>query len=159
VPEVTHPIIAMRLNASGGRDTARVLHLRTDPVRNDLRQQEAALESVNTALRHPLNPDDMAVDVARAGEAAMDERWSVGGTKKAPRGLWHAMDHGTGAVVAYVFGRRTDEGLLPLTGLREPVKLTRCDTDSWGAYTRHLDPAAHKPGKHNTQTIARQHLT
>jgi insertion element IS1 protein InsB len=32
-------------------------------------------------------------------------------------------------------------------------------TDSWGAYTRHLDVDAHQPGKRNTQQIERKHLT
>jgi hypothetical protein len=29
----------------------------------------------------------------------------------------------------------------------------------WGAYTRHLDPEVHSPGKRNTQKIERKHLT
>jgi hypothetical protein len=29
----------------------------------------------------------------------------------------------------------------------------------WGASTRHLDPDMHCPGKRNTQTIERKHLT
>jgi hypothetical protein len=29
----------------------------------------------------------------------------------------------------------------------------------WGAYTRHLDPDVHSPGKRNTQKIERKHLT
>jgi len=32
-------------------------------------------------------------------------------------------------------------------------------TDYWGAYTRHLDPEEHTPGKRNTQKIERKHLT
>src|SRR5262245_31708914 len=32
-------------------------------------------------------------------------------------------------------------------------------TDYWGAYTRHLDPEVHSPGKRNTQKIERKHLT
>src|SRR5438132_3493407 len=30
---------------------------------------------------------------------------------------------------------------------------------NWGAYTRHLDPDVHSPGKRNTQKIERKHLT
>jgi len=45
----------------------------------------------------------------RAGEAAMDEMWSYVGNKSNPRWLWHAIDHSTGTVLAYVFGRRQDE--------------------------------------------------
>jgi insertion element IS1 protein InsB len=29
----------------------------------------------------------------------------------------------------------------------------------WGAYTRHLTPEEHTPGKRNTQKIERKHLT
>src|SRR4029453_16376402 len=43
--------------------------------------------------------------------------------------------------------------------LLEPFGLTRFYTDHWGAYTRHLDPDVHSPGKRNTQKIERQHLT
>jgi len=89
----------------------------------------------------------------------MDEMWSFVGKKKDQRWLWHAIDHCTGAVLAYVFGRRKDDVFLQLKGLLEPFKITRFYTDSWGAYTRHLDPAEHKPGKHNTQKIERKHLT
>ena len=32
-------------------------------------------------------------------------------------------------------------------------------TDYWGAYTRHLEPDVHCPGKRNTQKIERKHLT
>ena len=33
------------------------------------------------------------------------------------------------------------------------------DTDYGGAYTRHIDPDKHQPGKPNTQKIERKHLT
>ena len=42
---------------------------------------------------------------------------------------------------------------LQLKGLLEPFGLTRFSTDHWGAYTRHLDPDVHSPGKRNTQKI------
>jgi insertion element IS1 protein InsB len=44
-------------------------------------------------------------------------------------------------------------------GLLEPFGITRYHTDYWGAYTRHLDPDEHQPGKRNTQQIERKHLT
>src|SRR2546422_568397 len=89
----------------------------------------------------------------------MNEMWSFVGNKGNPRWLWHAIDHHTGAVLAYVFGRRKDEVFLRLKALLEPFGLTRFYTDHWGAYTRHLDPDVHSPGKRNTQKIERQHLT
>ena len=48
---------------------------------------------------------------------------------------------------------------MKLKALLEPFGITRYYTDYWGAYTRHLDPDEHQPGKHNTQKIERQHLT
>ena len=159
LPEVKHTIIDMSLNASGVRDTARVLRISTDTVLSELKKKEAALESVNTALLRTLNPNDIAVDFERAGEAEMDEMWSFVGKKGAQRWLWHAIDHATGAVLAYVFGRRTDEVFLQLKALLEPFGLTRFYTDHWGAYTRHLDPDVHCPGKQHTQKIERKHLT
>jgi len=159
VPEVKHTIIDMSLNASGIRDTARVLRISTDTVLSELKKKEAALESVNSALLRTINPEDMTVTIERAGEAEMDEMWSFVGKKGDQRWLWHAIDHHTGAVLAYVFGRRTDEVFLRLKALLEPFGLTRFSTDHWGAYTRHLDPDVHSPGKQHTQKIERTHLT
>src|SRR4030095_13698659 len=48
LPEVKQQIIDMSLNASGVRDTARVLRISTDTVLSELRKKEVALESVNT---------------------------------------------------------------------------------------------------------------
>src|SRR6266404_1041953 len=160
LPEVKQQIIDMSLNSSGVRDTARVLRISTDTVLRELRKKEAALESVNTAFLRTHNPDDMAVAIERAGEdAEMDEMWSFVGHKGNPRWLWHAIDHHTGKVLAYVFGRRKDEVFLQLKALLEPFGLTRYYTDYWGAYTRHLDPEVHCPGKRHTQKIERKHLT
>src|SRR3984893_6421952 len=63
VPEVKQQIIDMSLNASGVRDTARVLRISTDTVLSELKKKEAVLESVNTALLRTLNPDEVAVDI------------------------------------------------------------------------------------------------
>jgi len=61
------------LNASGMRETARVLRISTDTVLSELKKKEDALQSVNTALLRTLNPAEVAVDIERAGEAEMDE--------------------------------------------------------------------------------------
>src|SRR5713101_8472507 len=159
VPEVKQTIIDMSLNASGIRDTARVLQISTDTVLNELKKKEGALESVNSALLRTINPEEMTVAIERAGEAEMDEMWSFVGKKQDQRWLWHAIDHHTGAVLAYVFGRRKDAVFLQLKALLEPFGLTQFYTDHWGAYERHLEPAMHSPGKRNTQKIERKHLT
>jgi transposase-like protein len=89
LPEVKQTIIDMSLNASGIRDTARVLRIRTDTVLSALKKKEGVLESVNTALLRTLNPEQIAVDIEQAGEAEMDEMWSFVGNKGHPR--WCAM--------------------------------------------------------------------
>jgi transposase-like protein len=110
LPEVKHTIIDMSLNASGVRDTARSLHICPNPGLRELKKKEAALESVNTALLRTLHPAEVAWDVERAGdaEAEMDEMWSCVRHTGNPRWLWHAIDHHTGKVLAYVFGRRQE---------------------------------------------------
>jgi insertion element IS1 protein InsB len=99
------------------------------------------------------------VIIRRADEAEVDEMWSFVGKKHEPRWLWHAIDHWSGRVLAYVFGRRTDEVFVQLKALLEPFGITHYHTDYWGAYTRHLDAAEHTPGKRSTQKIERRHLT
>jgi insertion element IS1 protein InsB len=99
------------------------------------------------------------VVIRLAEEAEVDEMWVFVGKKNEPRWLWHAIDHHTGKVLAYVFGRRKDDVFLKRKALLEPFGITRYSTDYWGAYTRHLDAAEHQPGKRNTQQIERKHLT
>ena len=85
--------------------------------------------------------------------------WSYVGKKANQRWLWHAMDHHTGAVLAYVLGDHKDNVFLKLKGLLEPFGITRFFTDDRGAYGRHLPPENHVIGKCNTQKIERKHLT
>ena len=114
---------------------------------------------MNQPLLNTLPPDDVDVVIRRADEAEVDEMWSYVGKKNAQRWLWHAIDHHTGKVLAYVFGRRQDTVFLQLKMLLAPFGITRYHTDDWGAYTRHLDEAEHNVGKQNTQKIERKHLT
>jgi IS1 family transposase/transposase-like protein len=159
LPEVKELIIDMSLNASRVGDTARSLHISTNTVLSELKKKEPVLESVNTALLNTLNADEVTVDIERAGEAEMDETGSFVGRKTNPRWLWHAIDHQTGTVLAYLFGRRKDEVFLQLQALLDPFGLTHYYTDKWGVYTRHLDPEQHTVSKRGTQKIERQHLT
>jgi len=86
-----------------------------------------------------------------------DEMWSDVGKKAEPRWLWQAIDHHSGTVLAYVFGRRKDAVLLQLQALLEPFGITRFSTDGWGAYERHIDPGQPHVGKEHTQKIASKH--
>ena len=146
-------------NASGGRDTARGLPLRPNPVLQALRKKDAALASVNTALGRTRHPTEPPVDIERAGAAAMDAMWRFVGTKGHQRWRWQAIDSHTGAVLASVFGRRRDAGFLQLKARLEPCGLTRYSTAHWGAYPRHLVPDVQSSGKRTIQKMARTHLT
>ena len=101
----------------------------------------------------------MQVVLQKVDEAEMDEMWSFVGRKGQQRWLWHAIDHQTGAVLAYVLGEHTDAVFLQLKKLLAPFHITRLYTDDWGAYQRHIPDINHEIGKRNTQKIERKHLT
>ena len=84
--------------------------------------------------------------------------WSFVGKKAEPRWLWHAIDHTSGTVLAYVFGRRQDAVFLQLQTLLEPFGICRFYTDGWGAYERHIDPEQHAVSKQRTQKIESKHI-
>jgi insertion element IS1 protein InsB len=121
---------------------------------------------VNQAVLQHLHPAHIEVAVCRADELAqrrgltseLDEMWSYVGKQAEPRWLWHAIDPTSGTIVAYVCGRRKDEGFLQLKALLEPFGITRFYTDGWGAYERHLAPEQHTMGKAHTQKIERKHI-
>ncbi len=85
--------------------------------------------------------------------------WSFVARKSNPRWLLHAIDHRSGKILAYVFGRRKDEVFLKLKALLEPFGITRYYTDGWGAYERHIDADKHRVGKDQTQKIESKHIT
>ena len=88
---------------------------------------------MNQRVLNLLNPEEVTVRLRLADEAEVDEMWSFVGRKKDQRWLWHAIDHRTGKVLAYVFGRRQDEVFLQLKALLEPFGITRFYTDYGGA--------------------------
>jgi insertion element IS1 protein InsB len=85
--------------------------------------------------------------------------WSFVGAKARARWLWHALDHRTGRVLAYVVGTRKDVVFLKLKALLASFGITRFYTDKAGVYQRHLPPKQHTVGKLTMQKIERKHLT
>src|SRR5207237_3780260 len=132
-----------------------------DPER--IKKKEPKIQQVNKAVLQHLHPEQVAVEIWRADElevrrglsSELDEMWSYVRSKAQPRWLWHAIDHHTGQVLAYVFGRRQDKVFLELKELLEPFGITRYFTDGWGAYERHVEAEQHMVGKANTQKIER----
>jgi insertion element IS1 protein InsB len=115
-----------------------------------------------------LPAEPVEVHVLRVEAAEVDEMWSFVGKKAHPRWLWHAIDHHSGQVLAYVLGTHQDIVFLKLKRLLKPFGITRFYTDlpvrctqtgDWGTYQRHLDSERHRIGKQDTQKIERKHLT
>jgi insertion element IS1 protein InsB len=122
-------------------------------------KKQTEIEPINRPFLDRLTDPARPIILARVEEAEADEMWSFVGKKAAPRWLWQALDHRTGTVLAYVFGRREDQAFLELKALLEPFGIRRFFTDGWGAYRRHLEPAEHEVGKRFTQQLERKHLT
>jgi insertion element IS1 protein InsB len=122
---------------------------------------------VNRAVLAYVHPEPVEVEICRADElegrrglsSELDEMWSYVGKKANQRWLWHAIDHHTGKVLAYVFGWRKDEVFLHLKALLEPFGITRYYTDGWGTYERHVDAEQHTVGKAHMQRIESKHIT
>ena len=119
------------------------------------------MKTVNEARLLELEPTQTVVRLCQWEEieAELDEMWSFVGSKQHQRWLWHAIDHITGEVLAYVLAEHKDTAFLELKALLEPFGITQFYTDGWGAYERHLEPVFHPVGKAYTQTIERKHLT
>jgi IS1 family transposase len=156
-PEVRRQVVDMALNGSGIRDTARVLRISPTTVIAVLKKT-AVLQHANPALLPP-HPRADTVRVRPPRAAELDEMWSFVGAKARARWLWHALDHHTGRVLAYVVGTRKDAVFLKLKALLASFGITRYYTDKAGVYQRHLPPEQHTVGKLTMQKIERKHLT
>ena len=159
VPDVKKQIIDMAMNGSGIRDTSRVLGISQNTVINEIKKQESKLQSVNLPMLNDINASQVIVRIEKVLDAELDEMWSYVQRKENQRWLWHAIDHVSGKILAYVFGDRKDVVFCKLKTLLEPFGIRRFYTDDWGAYERHLPQEQQIVGKRNTQKIERKHLT
>jgi hypothetical protein len=124
LPAVKQQIVDMTLNGSGVRDIVRVLRVSSATVINVLKKKEPAVKQVNEKLLHTLDPPQVNVILRQVEQAEMDEMWSFVGSKSQQRWLWHAIEHRTGQILAYVFGTRADETFLQLAQLMRSGDLT-----------------------------------
>lgn len=88
--------------------------------------------------------------VVKVEEAEMDEMWSFVQSKKQQRWLWHAIDHRTGAVLAYVLAPHTDAALEQLQQLLAPFSIRHdISTQTFGVLTcdcyTHLSTSLARP--------------
>ena len=91
----------------------------------------------------------------------MDEMWSRVYCKETPCWLWHAINHETDDVVAYVFGTRESEILWELLELLAGlnIEIVTVYSDDNFAYHDAIPRNILQTGKRNTQKIERKHLT
>jgi insertion element IS1 protein InsB len=106
-----------------------------------------------------MDPREIRVEIHQVEEAEIDEMWSFVTKKSQQRWLWHAIDHRTGIVLAYVLGTHQDEVFLQWKALLAPLGIHHFYTDGADVYNRHLTPEQHTVGKRQTQKIERKHLT
>jgi insertion element IS1 protein InsB len=158
LPEIKQQILEMTLNGRGIRDIARVLHISPTTVIEALRK-EPQLQHVNDLAIQHMDPSEMRVEIQQVEEAEVDEMWSVVGKKAQQRWLWHAIDHRTGVVFAYVVGTHQDDVFFQWKALWVSLGLHHFSTAGADVYSRHLDPGQHTVGKTHTQKIERKHLT
>jgi insertion element IS1 protein InsB len=124
----TEKIIDHAMNANGIRDTARILKISTTTVIDRLKQQADRLIQFNVNYLNSLTPKEkknLKPKMRLVQEAEADEMWSYVGKKEQQCWLWHVIDHRTGKVLAYAFGRRTDEVYHQLRKLLRPFG-TQC---------------------------------
>jgi insertion element IS1 protein InsB len=117
------------------------------------------LPHVNIEACHQIASHEVEVEIHKVEAAEMDEMWSFVEKKAQQRWLWHAIDHTSGVILAYVCGAHEDDVFLQLKEYLRPFGISRFYTDKAGVYNRHLAPDHHEVGKQHTQKIERKHLT
>jgi transposase-like protein len=115
LPAVQQQIIDMTLNGSGVRESS-VSCGSVRPRSSTCSKKAPTVKQVHERLLHTLDPPHVDVILRQVEQAEMDEMWSFVGRKSQQRWLWHAIDHHTGQILAYVFGTREDETCLKLQG-------------------------------------------
>jgi insertion element IS1 protein InsB len=81
------------------------------------------------------------------------------GSKAPQRWVWQAIDHRTGVVLAYVFGKRAAAVFWQLQQVLKPFGLVPFYPEGAGVSQRPLPAAAHTVGKAHTHQSERKHLT
>ena len=91
----------------------------------------------------------------------MDEMWGRVEKKGKDCWLWHAINHETGEIIAYVLSSRKQDALWKLWELISNMNLSITDvySDNNFSYSEVIPNNILSIGKKNTQKIERKHLT
>ncbi len=84
-------------------------------------------KSLISYLEHG-NPLDVRLELV-CDAAELDVQWLFVSNKSNQRWLWHAVDHATNTVLAYVFGKRKDTVFQELKALLATFNIGRYYTD------------------------------
>ncbi|GHU48251.1 hypothetical protein FACS1894200_04950 [Spirochaetia bacterium] len=150
-PDVKHAIIKWSIDGAGIRAIARQLEISTGTVLSELRKKENLIDNVNKAYLETHKHVKLEIE--------MDEMWSFYGDKHHQIWLWWAIDHETGAVVAFWFGSREHKNLDKLIELLSPLQIGKVYADGNYAYFDRFDSDTLVVSKKNTQKIERKHLS
>ncbi len=105
-----------------------------------------------------MTEDDLSNDLReKVAIASVKINCSLFGKKKYQRWLWHAIDHKTGTILAFVLGRRQDRVFLKLKKLLKPFGITEYYTDNLKTYQHHLNQEERTVSKYKMQKIERKH--
>jgi insertion element IS1 protein InsB len=115
---------------------------------------------VNPYLLDKVEAGQLAeLEVEVCYDTEWDEFWSFAGSKANQRWTWYLVERGSGVVLAFHQGRRTDQSLRALLAKVAHLPLRACHTDDWGAYQRLLPQEyLHRVGKQSTWKIERRNL-
>jgi len=157
-PGTRAEIYFMTINGNGVRATARILGISKDTVIATLRSFEPSLWYVNHGYLENLHGEGLEIEIVSGTEAEMDEMWSFVHDKSQQYWLWWAIEHSTGAPLAFCFGTKESKNLGDLLALLKPFNVTKAYADNNPAYASRLPGDALETGKH-TQKIERKHLS
>jgi IS1 family transposase/transposase-like protein len=155
-PGVREKISEMSMNGSGTRDISRVLSISKNTVTKELKEKAEEVQDVNPRF---IGKELEVEIVGPAGiEAELDEQWSFVQNKKNQRWLWYAIEKTSGAVLAFVLGKRTDDMCEKLMEKLSVFNIKKYFTDDWGSYSKSITPDRHFIGKAGTQKIENRNL-
>ena len=143
----------MVLNGSGISDISRVLNISKTTVIETIKSKAINIRKINF---------DKVIDLSKITmlelSVELDEQWSWVQNKGNQRWLWAALDSESGEIIAFVFGKRTDNAFKELKKLLKHYKIKHYSSDGWGSYLRFLEEI-HTVSKALTTKIERKFLT
>jgi insertion element IS1 protein InsB len=113
---------------------------------------------VNEELIDKLLKGKESIDIELCVSAEADEQWSFVQKKKNQYWLWLIIEKESRKVLAFTFGKRTDETYKELISKLPSHLIDKLHSDDWGSYWKIRFTPLHCIGKTGTQRIERKNL-